>query len=86
MEDIIASAVVRRIVEELDGSVTPDEITPESHLRHDLGLDSLQGVTLIMNVEEEFGISITDEELAAVRTVGDVVRLIRAKLEEKEAR
>ena len=44
----------------------------------DMGLD---GVELIMAVEEKFGISISDEEAQRVLTVGDMKRLVRAKLD-----
>lgn len=45
-----------------------------------LALDSLDLVETVLRVEEEFGLQITDDEAAQVRTVGDIVNLVDAKL------
>lgn len=62
------------IAQELGVSV--DEITPESNLQEDLGADSLDAVELIMAVEEEFGVSIPDEEAQNINTVQDMLNLL----------
>lgn len=49
------------------------EITPASRIKDDLGADSLDILQLLMTIEDEKGITIPDEELAAFTTVGDVV-------------
>ncbi len=51
----------------------PDNITPETNLIDDLGADSLDVVELIMSLEDEFGISISDEDAAQLYTVGRIV-------------
>ncbi|MBQ6153288.1 MAG: acyl carrier protein [Ruminococcus sp.] len=49
------------------------EIKPESKISEDLGADSLDILQLLMTIEEEHGIVIPDEELAAFETVQDIV-------------
>jgi acyl carrier protein len=84
MNDGIIQAVVKHLVNELEDSVGADQITLESHLRDDLDINSLQAVNLIIEMEEEFDIKISEEEVAALQTVGDVVKVIQEKLGEKE--
>ncbi len=51
----------------------PENITLETNLIDDLGADSLDVVELIMSLEDEFGISISDEDAAQLYTVGRIV-------------
>ena len=53
-----------------------NQVTLESDIIKDLGLDSLDIVTLIMAVEDEYGFTADDDEIAALKTVGDVVNYI----------
>lgn len=53
-----------------------DAITDETHFINDLGADSLDTVELVMELEDEFGISISDEEAEKIQTVGDAVKYI----------
>lgn len=69
--------VVEIIVENL--GVNADEVKPESKLIEDLGADSLDAVELSMALEDEFGITIEDEEFAGLVTVEDVVNYIDNK-------
>lgn len=57
-----------------------EEITEEKDLVKDLGVDSLDAVEFIMAMEEEFGVTITDEEGSAIKTVADVIKLVEGKL------
>jgi acyl carrier protein len=56
-------------------AVDPLTVLPDADLRDDLGLDSLGALELVNALENEFGESIEDEQIAAVRTVADVVAL-----------
>ena len=60
-------------------SADADAITMEASLADDLNADSLDAVELNMALEEQFGVSIPDEELGNMKTVGDIVRYLEAK-------
>lgn len=53
-----------------------NEVTLESDIIKDLGLDSLDIVTLIMAVEDEYGFTADYDEIVNLKTVGDVVKYI----------
>lgn len=70
-----------RIIELLEGydKVTATEITEESSFNKDLGLDSLDVVEVVMEVEHEFNIQIPDEEADSLKSVGQTIDYILAQ-------
>ena len=54
-----------------------EQITLKTNLVEDLGADSLDVVELVMTFEDEFGVSLPDEDVAKMKTVGDVVAYIK---------
>lgn len=60
--------------------VDEDKVTMEASITDDLGADSLDVVDLIMSLEEEFDVEIPDEDVENMKTVGDIVKYIEAKL------
>ncbi len=73
----IEEKVVEIIMEQLD--VTKEECVPEASFIDDLGADSLDIVELIMALEENFSIEITDDELRKIRTIQDAINFIKKK-------
>ena len=61
-------------------SVEPDQVTPEASFADDLDADSLDLVELVMALEEEFDVTVEEEELEGIETVGAAFDLIKAKL------
>jgi acyl carrier protein len=59
------------------------ELGSDRRIREDLGADSLDSVTLVMALEDEFGGAITDNDAQSLATVGDVVTYISRRVEEK---
>ena len=59
--------------------VEENQITETAHFMDDLGADSLDTVELIMQLEEEFGIEIPDEDAEKITTVGAAVEYIDKK-------
>jgi len=64
--------------------IHPSGITPQADFVKDLGIDSLDAIELVMAVEEEFGIEITDEEAEKVLTVADLLLCLEGKLRNAE--
>lgn len=69
--------IAKLIAEQLNKPV--EEITADKEIVKDLGADSLDVVEMLMSLEEEYGITIPDEDAVNVKTVGDIVNLIENK-------
>ena len=61
-------------------NIDKNAITENSEIIKDLGADSLDIVEMLMSVEDEFGVEITEEEAVNLKTVGDIAAIIDAKL------
>ncbi|MEY4372578.1 MAG: acyl carrier protein [Actinomycetota bacterium] len=61
-------------------SVDAAKVTPDAKFGDDLDADSLDLVELVMALEEEFDITVPEEELEGVRTVGQAFELVTSKL------
>ena len=70
--------VIDVIVDKL--GVERNKVTSEANFINDLGADSLDQVELIMQLEEEFDIEISDEEAEGLTTIGKSVDYINSKL------
>lgn len=66
------------IVEELGAN--EEDIKLETNIADDLGADSLDAIELIMSIEEEYDIMISDDDAMTVKTVGELVNLIETEL------
>jgi acyl carrier protein len=77
MDDIL-ERVKKIIVDRL--GVEESQVTPEATFKDDLGADSLDVVELVMEMEDEFGITVSDEDSEKIVTVGDAVEYIKSKL------
>jgi acyl carrier protein len=61
-------------------SMTPDEVLEKHALIEDLGLDSLDVMEVTMEIEEQYDISVPEERLESLRTVGDVADKVTSLL------
>lgn len=59
--------------------VNEEEITPET-VFWEIGMDSLDMVDLVMSIEDEFRIEVTDEALESFRIVADVVKYLESEI------
>ncbi len=74
----IADKIKKIICEQLD--VPEEEVVPEASFVDDLGADSLDQVELIMAMEEEFDVSIPDEDAENIGTVQDAINYVEKVL------
>jgi len=56
--------------------IDEEKITEDTNIAEDLGADSLDVVELMMTVEEQFGLSVDSDDIATLKTVGDIVKYI----------
>ncbi|PCK71351.1 acyl carrier-like protein [Paenibacillus larvae subsp. larvae B-3650] len=75
MSDVL-DRVKRIIIERLQ--VEESEVTPEASFKDDLGADSLDVVELVMELEDEFDLEISDEDAEKITTVGEVLDYIKS--------
>ncbi|MFA6634582.1 MAG: acyl carrier protein [Bacteroidales bacterium] len=61
--------------------VSENEVTPEASFTNDLGADSLDTVELIMEFENEFNLSIPDEDAEKITTVGEAIEYINQHIQ-----
>ena len=77
MSDDIREKVLALVAERM--GVEPDQITDDTHFVNDLQSDSLDMAELVIDLEEAFELSISDEEAQTIETVGQAVTYIEGK-------
>ena len=70
--------IQEQVLEGLKKVVNGKEVTLDSNLK-ELGLDSLDVVDMLMDLEEKFGIEFENEEMMAFQVVNDIVKVIEKK-------
>ena len=78
MNEKLYDKVAKLISKELNIEIS--KVQPKSDFVNDLGCDSLDTVELVMAVENEFGITITDEAAEKTKTVEDLTNLIQERM------
>ncbi len=72
----LADKIKKLIAEQLNKAV--EDVTDDKEVVKDLGADSLDVVEMLMNLEEEFGITVPEEDAVNIKTVGDIIKLIES--------
>ena len=74
----IFARVAELLAEAFD--LSPEQVRLDSHLIDDLDLDSIDAIDLVVGLEAETGLDVSESELRAIRVVGDIVELVHGKL------
>lgn len=82
MEDNMEKSVEERVKDIIVDllRVEPEQVKPEAQFVNDLGADSLDIVELIMALEDKFGVDIPDDQAEKIKTVGEAIEHIKAKI------
>ena len=72
--DEVFALVQQHLADELD--VDPARIGPETRFKEDLEADSLDLYTLVQELEDSYGVKISDEQAARILTVGEAVDFV----------
>ena len=80
MPDEIMDRIVNLVAERM--GVEPDQLTVDTHFVNDLQSDSLDMAELVIDLEEEFDLTISDEEAQKIETVGQAAEYIKQNQEE----
>jgi acyl carrier protein len=84
MDEAAIEDRVKEIISEQMG-VDKSEVTRDTNYSIDLNADSLDAVELIMEFEDEFNISISDEDAEKLKTVGDTITYLTGRVGEAHA-
>ena len=69
---------VKQIILQEDYKIYPEEVVEDAHLKNDLGLDSIDKVSIAMRCENKFNIAMPDEKLEEIQTVINLVNCIES--------
>jgi len=81
MTDELWTRVSSILADKLGPSFSAADISPESRLREDLGLSSLRTIDLVITFEDIFDLSIPEDDVAGLKTVGDIAEVLRSRID-----
>ena len=82
MDQSLRDKVIKIVCEQMGQS--EDKVTEETSFINDLGADSLDTVELVMELEDEFDLSIPDDAAEKIKTVGDAIGYIEEHAKKKD--
>ncbi len=81
-ENELSLSIEKRVINILkaEANASEREITLQSDLQNDIGLESIDIITVVFELEDEFNIEIPDQDIENARTVGDIVTCVQKKV------
>ena len=74
--DVVLELIREHLADELE--LAPERIQESTHFRQDLSADSLDLYTLVQELEDQYGVKMSDEEAARIHTVREAVDFVLA--------
>ena len=78
MKDTIKERLRKVIAKDL--KVEPESIADDAHVGNDLGIDSADMISLLYDIEDEFKVEISDEEMGEISTIEGIYSLVSKKI------
>lgn len=79
-QEAVKLQVLDVVIENLGLGAEDEEVLLEARFTEDLGADSLDAVEIVMEVEARLGVTVPDEDMGNLETVGDLVRYVEGQL------
>ena len=79
-EDTIKERLRIVIAKEL--KVEPESIAADAHIGNDLGIDSADMISVLYDIEDEFKVEISDEEVGEISTIQEMYNVVNAKIKQ----
>ncbi|MBT6227378.1 MAG: acyl carrier protein [Candidatus Scalindua sp.] len=79
-EDTIKERLRIVIAKEL--KVEPESIADDAHIGNDLGIDSADMISVLYDIEDEFKVEISDEEVGEISTIQEMYNVVNAKIKQ----
>ncbi len=83
--DEIIEEIKKTLVAETDNDINIEDIVPSMSLREELGMDSMQAVEMILDLEDTLDTSLDGNEIADLQTVGDLISMVERKVKADSA-
>lgn len=74
---------IKQLIAETIG-VTPEELKPTTNLWNDLGVDSIKAIAVTVAIERKYKVTVRDEQVPQITTVGQVIEIVKEALRKKE--
>ena len=74
---------IKQLIAEIIGT-TPEELRLETNLWNDLGVDSIKAIALTVAIERKYKVTVRDEQIPQITTVGQIIGIVKDVLRKKE--
>jgi len=74
---------IKQIISEVIGA-SLEELKPDTNFWDDLGVDSIKAIAIVVAIERKYKVTVRDEQIPQITTVGQVIEIVKEALRKKE--